>query len=118
MALLVDDVVQLVGDLAVHAAEVEAVQPLLAFVAQLLQQLAKALHLVAVAVAHALLHEATEGGVDVAVVQEVVGEVVEQGVGIEIEPFLGAVPARVGEPTGHGRTLSPPGTDVATVNAL
>ena len=37
-------------------------------------------------------------GVEVAVVEEVVGHLVEQGVGVEVEAGLGAVPARVPEP--------------------
>ena len=98
MALLVDDVVELVGDLVVDAAEVAPVEPLLALLAQLVHQLAQALQALAVAVLHALLHHPPQGGVDVAVVEQVVGELVEQRVGVELEPRLRAVPPRVGEP--------------------
>ena len=95
------------GDLVVHAAEVELVEALLALLAQLLHQLAQALHALAVAVAHALLHHPAQRGVDVAVVEQVVGELVEQPVGVEVEALLRAVPAGVGEPTRHARTLQP-----------
>ena len=50
VALLVDDVVELVGDLVVDAAEVDAVEPLLALLAQPLEQLAQALQPFAVAI--------------------------------------------------------------------
>ena len=105
MALLVDDVVQLVGDLVVDAAEVELVELVLALLAQLVHQLAQALHALAVAVAHALLHHPPQRRVHVAVVEQVVGELVEEPLGIEVEPLLRAVPSRIREPTSHGRTL-------------
>ena len=102
VALLVDDVVELVGDLVVDAAEVEAVEPLLALPAQLLEQLAQALHALAVAVAQALLHHPAQRGVDVAVVQQVVGELLEERVGVELEALLRPVPPGVREPGRHG----------------
>ena len=92
MTLFVDDVVELVGDLAVHPAEVELVESLLALLAQLVHQLAKALQALAVAIAHALLHHSPQRRVDVAVVQQIVGQFVEQAVGIEVEAALRAVP--------------------------
>ena len=105
VALLVDDVVQLVGDLAVDPAEVELVEPFLALLAQLVHQLAQALQTLAVAVAHALLHHPPQRRVDVAVVEQVVGQLVEQGVGVEIESPLRSVPSGVGESRCHERTL-------------
>ena len=102
MALLVDDVVELVGDLVVDAAEVEAVEALLALLAQLLHQLAQALQALAVAVPHALLHHPAQRGVDVTVVEQVVGQLLEQALGVELEPLLRAVPARVREPSAMG----------------
>ena len=92
VALLVDDVVELVGDLAVDPAEIELVEPILALLAQLLHQLAQALQPLAVAIAHALLHHPPQGAVDVAVVQQIVGELVEQPVGVELEAALRAIP--------------------------
>ena len=77
VALLVDDVVELAGDLVVDAAEVEAVEALLALLAQLLEQLAHALQPLAVAVAQALVHHPAQRGVDVAVVQQLVGQLLE-----------------------------------------
>jgi hypothetical protein len=102
VALLVDDVVQLVGDLLVHPAEVGAVEPVLTLLTQLLHQLAQALHALAVAIVHALLHHPPQRRVDVAVVEQVVGQLVEQRVGVEIEALLRAVPAGVRETSCHG----------------
>ena len=78
VALLVDDVVQLVGDLLVDAAEVEPVEAVLALLAEPLHHLAQALQALAVAVLHALLHHPPQRAVDVAVVQQVVVQLVEQ----------------------------------------
>ena len=92
MALLVDDVVELAGDLVVHTAEVVPVEPVLALAAELLEQLTDPGQLLAVAVAHALVHHPAQGGVDVAVVQQLVGQLVEERVGVEVESALRAVP--------------------------
>ena len=97
VALLVDDVVELAGDLVVDAAEVEAVEPVLALLAQLLEQLADALEAVAVAVAQALVHHPAQRRVDVAVVEQLVGQLLEQGVAVELEALLRAVPPGVRE---------------------
>ena len=108
VALLVDDVVELAGDLVVDTAEVEAVEAVLALAAQLLEQLADALQALAVAVAEALVHHPAQGGVDVAVVQQLVGQLLEQRVAVELEPLLGAVPAGVGETRRHPATVPRP----------
>ena len=105
VALLVDDVVELAGDLVVDAAEVEAVEALLALPAQPLEQLAHALQALAVAVAEALVHHPPQRRVDVAVVQQLVGQLLEQGVAVELEPLLRAVPPRVREPSRHAATV-------------
>ena len=105
VALFVDDVAQLVGDLVVHAAEVEPIEPVLALLAQLVHQLAQALQALAVAVGHALLHHPAQRAVDVAVVQQVVGDLVEERIGVEVEALLRAIPARVREPSCHGSNL-------------
>ena len=109
VALLVDDVVQLAGDLVVDAAEVEAVEAVLALAAQLLEQLADALQALAVAVPQALVHHPAQGGVDVTVVEQLVGQLLEQGVAVELEALLGAVPARVREARRHDATVALPG---------
>ena len=90
--LLVDDVVQLGGDLVVHAAEVVLVEALLALLAELGEEIAEAVETLTVGPAHAVLHHAAQRSVDVAVVQQLVGELAEQGVGVEIEAHAGCRP--------------------------
>jgi hypothetical protein len=77
VALHVDDVASSLGDLVVDAAEVVLLELLAALLAQLLEQLAHALDALAVAVLEALLHHAPQRGVEVAVVEQVVGDLVE-----------------------------------------
>ena len=79
-------------DLEHRSAEVVPVEAVLALLAQFVHQLPQTLEAFTVAVAHAFLHHPAKRRVHVAVVQEVVGELVEQRVGIEIETSLGAVP--------------------------
>ena len=93
----VDDVAQLLRDVVVDAAEVVALELVAATAAQLLHQLAHALDSVAVAVAEAGLHQPPKRGVEVAVVQQVVGDLAEDGVGVDVEAGLRAVPPRVAE---------------------
>ena len=85
MALLVDDVVELAGDLVVHPTEVVTVEALLPLTPELLEQFPDPGQLLAVAVAHSLVHHPAQGGVDIAVVQELVRELVEERVGVEVE---------------------------------
>ncbi len=60
-----------------------------------LEHLAHALDPLAVAVLEAALQQALEGLVEVAVEQQVVGQLGEDVVGVELEPDLGTVPLRV-----------------------
>ena len=108
MAFLVDDVVEFGLDLVVDAAEVVPVETVLALLAQLFQQLAQALQPLAVAVAQALLHHPPQGAIDVAVVEEIVGQLVEDGLRVEFEALLRAVPARIGEPGSGSRPSGGP----------
>ena len=97
LALHVDDLVELFGDVVVDAAEVAALELLPAPLAQPLEHLAQAHELLAVAVLEPLLHHPAQGRVEVAVVQEVVGHLVEQRLGVEVEAGLRPVPAGVPE---------------------
>jgi hypothetical protein len=92
VALLVDDVVEFGLDLVVHATEIAVLQASLTLLTEPFEQLADALQLLAVAVAHPLLHHPSQRRVDVAVIEEFVGELVEGRVGVELETGLGAVP--------------------------
>ena len=101
VALLVDDVVELAGDLVVDAAEVVALEALLALLAQLLEQLAQALQPLAVAVRRPSCINRRSAALRSPWYEEIVGDLVEQSVGVEVEPLLGAVPPRVGEASCH-----------------
>ena len=98
LPLHVEHLAERLGDLLVDAAEVVALELVAPAAAQALHQVAHAHHLVAVPVAEALLHHPAQGGVEVAVVQQVVGDLLEHRVGVEVEPHLGAVPLGVPEP--------------------
>ena len=105
-ALLGDHLVELLGDLVEGAAEVVALELLLAPLAQALHELAQALHLLAVGRSEARVEHAAQRRVGVTVVEQVVGELDEEAVDVVLEPRLGAVPARG---TSHRR----PGSDAA-----
>src|SRR5262245_58742282 len=99
----VDDLAELLCDLVVHAAEVESLQALLALAPQAVEQVADPLDHLALPVAEPRLQQPPEGGVEVAVVEQVVGHLLEDGVGIQAEADLRAVPAAVPEPGARPR---------------
>ena len=102
-ALLVDDVAQLLGDVVVHAAEVVLLEQVRPPAPQLLHQLPQALQPLAVAIPEAALHHAPQRVVEIAVVEQVVGDLLQDAVGVELEADLGAVPPGVREPAAMGR---------------
>jgi hypothetical protein len=106
-ALLFDDLVEPAGDVLVDTAEVVAVELLAPLLAQLLEHLAHALHVAALTILEPLLHHPAQGRVQIAVVQEIVGHLLEQRVGIEVEPDLGAIPAGVLGTRRHVVTVAP-----------
>jgi tetrahydromethanopterin S-methyltransferase subunit H len=65
----------------------------LALGTQALQGLAQALYIAAIAVLHALLHEAAQCGVGITMVDELVRDFGHQGIGVEVKAALRAVPA-------------------------
>ena len=89
----VEHLAQAPGDVLVGAAEVVALEQLLATLAQPLEQLAHAGHALAVAVLEPPLHQALEGLVQVTVVEDLVGQLVEDVISPELEAGLRAVPA-------------------------
>ena len=105
VTFLVEDVVDRVVDLVVDAPEIAVREALLALLTELFEQLTQALEMVAVRVLHALLHHPAQGGVDVAVVEQFVGQFVECRIGVELEPRLRAIPSRICEPGAHGSNL-------------
>ncbi len=88
------------GDVLVRAAEVVAVEHLAAALAEPLEHLAHARDPLAVAVLEAALQEPLQGLIEVAVVQQLVGQLAEDVVGVEFEADLGPIPFGIPEP-GH-----------------
>ena len=88
---------------------------ILAALAQPLEHLPQTLDLVAVFVGEPRLHQSPQRGVEVAVVDEVVGDLAEHVLGRELEADLGAVPPRVGESVpGTRRPVLPPAAHPTT----
>jgi RNA-binding protein YlmH len=92
-ALLVEDLVELVGDVLVSTAEIMLLAFLAPALSDALQQLLKALDVAAVAVRESLLHHAAQRVTDVAVVHEIVLDHRQDVVRVEVETGLSAVPA-------------------------
>ena len=89
---------ELLGDVVVDPAEVAGVELFPAALPQSLHHVAQAHQLFAVAVLEPLLEHPPERRVQVAVVEEVVGHLREERIGVDVEPDLGAVPPGVPEP--------------------
>ena len=127
-----DDLAQRVGDVVVDAAEIVVLKDLATALPEALHHVADALHVAAVAIGQAVLHHLPQRRVDVAVIEQLVRHLTEEVVGVEIEPGLAAIPARVGEvrrlpPTAvtttredHGRNVvrSPDLVQVGTLPAF
>src|SRR5262249_42529299 len=96
LALLLDDLIELLLDVVEARAEVVPIEPLLALALEPLEQVAQPGHLAALGRLHALLHEPAHRAPRVAVVEHVVGHPGEEGLGVEVHP-LRAVPAGVAE---------------------
>ena len=93
LSLLVEDLVELVRDVLVGAAEVVLLTLLAPALPDPLQQLLQALDVPTVAVLEALLQQASKRGPDVAVVHEVVFDLRQDRVRVQVEAGLGAVPS-------------------------
>src|SRR5204863_1145626 len=110
LPLHVDDVAQALGDVVIDTAEVVALELVPATPAQSLEQLPHAGDAFLVVVAEPRLHEAAEGGVEVAVVEQVIGDLREDVVGRQLEADLRPVPAGVLEANRHRWSVGAPGT--------
>ena len=107
LALHVDDLAQLTRDVVVHTAEVVALERLAPLTTEIVHHLAQALDAFAVAL-EPVLHHPPERGVEVTVVEQIVGEFREDVGGIHLEPDLRAVPSGVSDPvaTPHAGTVA------------
>ena len=92
-----DDLAQRIGDVVVDAAEIVVLEDLATALPEALHHVADALHVATVAIGQAVLHHLPQRRVDVAVIEQLVRHLTEEMVGVEIEPGLAAIPARVGE---------------------
>ena len=98
----VQDLFEPLLDVLEDGGEVVAVERLAALLAQLLEQVAQALHAVAEGIAHAALQQVAQRVLQVAEVHQVVGQRVEDIVGVERRDLLRAVPFGVAEAEVHG----------------
>jgi hypothetical protein len=94
-ALHVHDLFEALLDVLERGAEVEAVEGGAALLAELLEQVAQALHALAHGVAHAALHQVPQRVLQVPEVHQVVCEGFQQVVRVERGDLLAAVPFRV-----------------------
>ena len=108
LTLGIGDLVELAGDVVVHAAEVELIEHLRAAFSQPLEHLAQAFEPVAFRIGEALLHEPAQRRIEIAVIQQIVGHLGEQAVRVEVEAGLGAVPGRVFEARAFPASPAPP----------
>ena len=116
----VDDVAELLGDVVVDAAEVVLLELVATLAAQLLEHLADALDALAVLVLEARLHHAAQGRVEVAVVEQVVGDLAEDVVGVRARSRPASRPnasTRPVEPSSWGEGTGPCRTSRANESA-
>jgi class 3 adenylate cyclase len=106
VAFFVDDVAKFVGDLGIHPTKVTALEAFLTGLTQSVHKILDAGEVTTLAIGEALLHEATQSTVHIAVVQQVIGQSIEYRLGVEFETTLSAIPPAVGEPRRHRLTLS------------
>ncbi len=95
LALKLLDVRQLLLDVVHHARHVVALHALLPLLAHAPQQILQTHVPLAVAVHEAALHHALQRAAQVAVLQEVVGERVQDLLGVQVIQPLRAIPARI-----------------------
>jgi hypothetical protein len=101
--LLAQHLLELLGHLAVGATQVTPLELLLTFEPELVQEIAQSLHLLAVGGAPPAVEHPLERFVEVAVGQEVVGQLRQHRVGVVDQRVLGSVPTAVVEAPGHPR---------------
>lgn len=116
-ALHLEDLVEAVLDVVHDGREVVLVELATTLLAELLEEVAEALKAVAHGVAHAALEQVAHGVLEVAEVHEVVGERLEDFVGIEGRDLLRAVPFAVAE-SNHDVSPSVIGAPVVLIPSI
>ncbi|CAB4639616.1 unannotated protein [freshwater metagenome] len=104
-----DNVAEILCDFVVDAAEVVAFERFTTLSSELVHHFPQALHALAVVRVESLLHHATQRGVDVAVIQQIVGDFAEDVSGVQVEADLCAIPSRVLNPIGSAHRGTVPG---------
>ncbi|MBK9342001.1 MAG: hypothetical protein IPN07_02915 [Dehalococcoidia bacterium] len=104
-----DDFFELAFQVIEDRREVEAIELLAALLPELLEEVAKALHAVALGAAHAPLKQVPKGVLQVAEIHQVVGEVIEDVIRFERGHLLGAIPHRIAISQRHLASTRPPG---------
>ena len=99
------DLVELLLDVVEDRCEVVAIELLAALLAQLLEEVTEAFEALAEGVAHAALEEVAQGVLEVAEVQEVIGEAGEDVIGVKGRYVLRAVPFGVAEEVRHAAII-------------
>ena len=105
VSLHVEDFVELALDVVEDGGEVEAFELLASLLAESLEQVAHAVGAFTVGSADAALHHVAQRLLEVAEGEQVVGEGLEDVVGVEGGDVLRAIPLRVSESGGHGHIL-------------
>ena len=117
-ALCVHHFVERVGNLIKNSPKIVLIKDFAVAITEAIKHLADAFHVASVSVRHSTPHDPAQCTVDIAVIQQVVSQLVKEAIGINIKPALSAVPRRVPEvrrlatttaatPTeNHGETLT------------
>ena len=105
MSFFVDDIIEFVCDFGIYAAKISTLLNRLTLFAQSFHHFTHSRNAVAVDVAHAILHKFAQRAIDIAVVQQIIGQFAQERFGINVETSLRAVPARICELGGHARIL-------------
>ena len=109
LAFGVDYFTEFFRDFVVNATEVMTFERFTTFTSELVHHFSQALHALAVVGLESLLHHAAQGGVDIAVIQQIVSDFVEDVGGIKVESDLCAIPPRVLNPIGSAHRGTVPG---------
>ncbi|CAB4611981.1 unannotated protein [freshwater metagenome] len=95
VALCLHNLAQSARDVVEDTAEIIVLQCLATLATKILEHVAQALHLLAVRCLEAGLHHPAQRGIEIAVIEQIVGQVAEDVTGIHVESDLTAIPSGV-----------------------
>ena len=90
-----DNFAQLISNLAKDSPKVIVLESLFTALPNFFEHLTDALDVLAVAILEALLQHATQGGVDVSVIEQIVGELLHNVEGVNLESLLCSIPGGI-----------------------